>query len=336
MQSLAGITKIEKAFYELGKSEGNLQEYFFTYYSQKLILNNHIYAHIPQILPGFTDHGQHHIKRILNLYGRILQNNIQDSNDDLLSGRALNFYELYILLCGTIWHDVGNVLGRINHGRKAEEVMDRLKGHFFVDEETRKYSLQVAEAHTGEDAIKNCIPSDDVPYMNEEINLRFLGAVLRFADELEEGQVRIDGTYYDSLSENISKDQKIYWEISKCIKRISPDSGKCGVNINARIDNDKIFDLFKKNDNNVCFIDELIFRVDKMNRERINYMKYVRKHVNYKEIILELIIPDRTDLSKIIFKFDDDFDYNRFWITYPDLNPESNIQNYQLRYGDTK
>jgi hypothetical protein len=343
MRSLLGISTVEKTFYELSKTNTNRQEYFFTYYSQKLILFNHIYPHIPEILHGYNDHGHGHIMRILDLYGLILKNNIYDFSieEDPLCEKTLNFSELYLLLCGTIWHDVGNALGRESHGKKVTVVQERLKNNFFVDEDARNYARQIAEAHTGEDGIRRCIPDEDIDYQNHEVNLRFLGAILRFADELEEGEQRIDRRYYESMGDSINNDQKIYWEISKCIKRITPDPENCCININVRLKYDEMIKLFikksyEKVSQEVALIDELIYRIQKINTERKNYMNYVRKHLNYKEITLDLTIVDKLELGKITFRFNDDIGYRNFWTNFPALNPAEIIDSYSLIYGDSK
>lgn len=340
MKTLTDITEVEKSFYEMSKMDRSLQEYFFTYYSQKLILYNHIYPRVPEVLKGFNDHGYNHITRILNLYSKFLRNNILDpsSERDFISNTTLNYYELYLLLCATLWHDVGNSLGRSEHEKRIIDVMDRLKNHFFVDEDLREYALQIAEAHTGNNAITTCIPHEDTDYNGHEINLRFLGATLRLVDELEEGELRIDKTFFNSMSDLLDDRQKIFWMISKCIKRINPDPDRCIIEINARIKNSDIFTLFKKEKKgskeleDIALIDELIFRIDKINKERINYMKYVRKHVNYNRVRLNLTVVGRADLGQINFTFDDDHGYNTFWKTHTDLSPEDKIESYELIY----
>ena len=86
----------------------------------------------------------------------------------------------------------------------------RLKNNFFVDKDMEKYAIQIAKAHTGEGGVRKEISLEDTDYQNAEIYLRFLGALLRFTDELEEGEVRIDNQYYESMKDHIPNDQKIY------------------------------------------------------------------------------------------------------------------------------
>lgn len=323
-----GITPIEKAFYEMSRENANMQEYFFTYYAQRLILLNHFYRHIESQLSGFTEHGPDHITRILKLYKKILENNIPTlSHEQVIKDASLNFYEFYLLLCATVWHDVGNLLGRNNHNKNIVKIADRLKNHFFVDEDMKDYAFQIAKAHTGEDGVRKEIQLEDIDYKNEEINLRFLGALLRFTDELEEGEVRVDKQYYKSMENRIPDHQKIYWETSLCIKRIEPDPKNRVIKIHAKINQSDLFKLFAKGEKRVALIDELVFRVDKINQERIYYMQFVKKYIEFREIIFDMAI--ETKKSKTItFRFNNDQGYSSFWGNNPNINPQEKIGEY--------
>jgi hypothetical protein len=331
MKGLLGLTPIELAFFNMGKEDPRTQEYFFTYYSQKLVLLNHFYPYVKCIIPHFTDHGPRHVVRVMELYGKFLKNNVPGLTDyQVLDSTSLNFYEMYLLLGATIWHDVGNILGREKHGTKIAQVADRLKRHFFVDEDIQNYALRIAQSHTGTDGVRVRIPVDDTDYMNREINLRFLGAVLRLADELEEGEVRVDKSYYETMKDKIPADKRIYWETSCCIKRIEPHPESCSIEAHARIKEDSLFKSLKKNGKRVALIDELIFRFDKMNEERKYYMQFVRKHIDYNEIVLDLTVED-SQINQITFRFDNDNGYEKFWYDRSEVNPEKHKRGYTLQ-----
>jgi len=326
-----GITPIEKAFYDMSKEDTDLQEYFFTYYAQKLILLNHCYQHVESQLHGFTDHGHKHIVRILKIYEKMLKDHIPTlSSSEVIKDASFNFYEIYLLLCATVWHDVGNLLGRNHHNTNIVAISDRLKNNFFVDEDVKKYAFQIAEAHTGEDGVVEKIPLEDTDYKNEEINLRFLGALLRFADEIEEGEVRVDKHYYKSMNDKIPDEQKIYWETSLRIKRIEPDPNNCKISVQVKISRDDLFKIFTKNERKVALIDEIIFRVDKMNKEREYYMKFARKHIEFREIVLDITL-ENTAPETITFRFNDTQGYSTFWKNNPSISPQEKIDGYMLQ-----
>jgi len=331
-----GITAIEKAFYEMGKGDTKLQKYFFTYYSQKLLLLNHFYTHVEAKLPGYPDHGSGHITRIMEHYEKMLKNNIPSLPDSpsVPSGTALNFYEIYLLLCATLWHDVGNLLGRYQHNEEIapmlERIERRLKNNFFVDDVVKEYSLQLAEAHTGDDGVRKKIKLEDTDYKNEEINLRFLGGLLRFADELEEGEVRVDRQFYETMKDRIPDNQRIYWETCLCIKRIEPKPDECRVVVHARINKRDLFKSLAKSERRIALIDELVFRVDKMNRERMYYMEFVRKHIEYREIVFDIVV-ENIEPIPITFIFNNTQGYNAFWKNHSEINPEEKIAGYNLQ-----
>ena len=327
-----GITPIESVFCDMGKMDVKLQEYFFTYYCQKLVLLNHFYPHVEDELRGFPDHGPGHIVRILKLYGKMLKNNIPGlpSSREIVDAVALNFYEIYLLLCATVWHDVGNILGRYKHNQTIIRISNRLKNNFFHDKNVKKYVFQIAKAHTGPDGVKKEIPVEDTAYKNAEINLRFLGAVLRLADEMEEGGVRVDETYYETMKDKIPSNKKIYWETGCCINRIEPKPDECIIELRAKVDKSNLFNLFVKNGRNVALIDELILRIDKMNRERIYYMAFVRKHLEYREIVFDLTV-ENSKPDRLTFRFNNDRGYCDFWNNYPHINPEKNLHRYTLQ-----
>jgi len=332
MIDLVGITPIEKVFYNMAKMDARLQEYFFTYYSQKLILLNHFYPHVEGKLRGFPDHGPDHIVRIMELHGKLLKNNILGLSDpqETVSDATLNFYEIYLLLSATVWHDVGNLLGRYKHNQNITKISSRLKDNYFPNKDLKKYVFQIAKAHTGPEGITREIPIEDADYKNAEIHLRFLGAVLRFADELEEGGVRVDETYYETMKDKIPNNKKIFWETCCCINRIEPKPSECIVQLCAKVDKDKLFKLFTKNGKNVALIDELVFRIDKINLERKYFMQFVRKHVEYREILFDLTVEDSRP-DKFTFRLDNDQGYHDFWNHYSQLNPRINLSSYTFQ-----
>jgi hypothetical protein len=320
----------------MGKKDVKFQEYFFTYYAQKMILLNHFYPHVESIIPEFTDHGPSHIVRILELYQRILRNNVPGlaETQEVVDATSLNFYELYLLLSATVWHDVGNLLGREQHNKKIIQISNKLKKNFFVDKDVQKYALQIAKAHTGVNGVRQEILSDDTNYMNKEINLRFLGAVLRFTDELEEGEVRIDKDYYETMKNNMEDRDKLHWETSCCIKRVEPDADEGIVSVHAQIKKEELFKVFKEDGKKIALIDALIFRVNKMNLERINYMQFVRKHIEYREIVFDLTV-ENSRLKRITFRFNNDQGYDQFWSNCPHIDPRKHIKSYVLqKMGD--
>jgi hypothetical protein len=329
MDKFPELTEIEYCLYLMSYSDLRRFEYFLSYYLQKTSLINHYFPHIPEELKGFSDHGYKHVKNILQLQQKILISNVpflenliyKDEDDEIPENSALNFYELYLLLSATLWHDVGNLIERFHHNEHIPAVENDIHP-YFIDKDIKAYVLQIAKAHTGADGVRIQIPLPISCYCNEQISCQFIGALLRFTDELDEGQNRLDMSYYERLGGKIEKHQKIFWEVCNCIKRINPNPKSFNIEIDANIEKKDIWTKYPKLLNEgksneceieVCVIDELIYRVNKMNIERMNYMGYVQKLLEFKNISLNLNIIDgaNSKTDKIIFS--DQFGYNEFW-----------------------
>jgi hypothetical protein len=336
------MTNVERAFYDMssrGERPTELQEYFFTYYSQKLTLLNHVYAHMESHLPGYTDHGPEHVNRILRLYDKILLSNVSylDANRDyeispLQASEALNVFEVYLLLSATLWHDAGNVFSRHKHESRVKQVQKKLK-LFFIDNDIKEYTLTIAKCHRGKDSITKCLPIDD-DYHGVQLNLRFLAALLRLADELEEGEVRIDRTYYEANIASITEGQKFFWELSRSIKRIEPRPEAQTIEVRAKVeDMNECFRQYprdtRSNVHSVMFIDGLVNRMNKINEARKYYMRFLAKYVAFNSVDFKLKIGNRG--TPISFTFDDSVGYAEFWNSNPQLNPTSVDASYPLQ-----
>jgi len=344
------ITNIEKAFYEMARKDdikrGNadLEEYFFTYYSQKLTLFNHIYSHMETELRDYPDHSSGHVNRIMGILGKMLKKHVlyldplyldQSRDYEMFSPQKreiFNFFEVYLLLCATILHDIGNIMARERHEERIKQVVEKVE-LFFVDEDVKKYALWIAQAHRGENSISSIVPSN-VDYRNEEINLRFLAAVLKLADELEEGEVRIDKIYYETRKTKISEDKKLHWNISRCIKRINPKPDAHIIDIRAEMqDENTCFATYPKkigeSIRSVALIDELISRIDKINETRKYYMQFITKYIPFDSIDFKLKIGQTSPSYSLTF--DNTNGYHAFWNIYPHLNPAGRIKDYELQ-----
>ena len=328
MKSILGISKIELAFYRMANKTPFQQEYFFSYYHQKIRLINHFYSHINEELKHFNDHGPNHIFRIFKIYEQILRINFPYFTEDSIeesvniSSISLNFFEIYLLLSATLWHDIYNLIDRNEHALKLESFPEFEKT-VFIQDEIKNYILKVAKSHSGEDAIEKNILDDEIHCFNELIDLKFIAAVLRLADELDESEERIDWTYYKQTG-IISDEEKIFWEFNHCIKRIYSDPDKRSIEINCYVEDSKIFEIFKKKGKKVALIDEIIYRINKINEERKYNCKFLsNKFLVFEKITLELKILKTDDSKpfKYLFNFDDSYGYNDFWNLYPKLNP---------------
>lgn len=169
---------------ELNKTHG---EERFSYYvlSRKNLLEQ-VLDEIKKIQPDMTDHGPKHVKNVLN--------NIQELLGE--ASKSLGGMELYILCLSALFHDVGNVFAREAHQKQIGQIYDyarpSLGGN--QDSEEKKVILDICKAHcgAGTDGSKNTLAfvTERSKIDRKAIRPNLLAPILRFADELAEGEQR--------------------------------------------------------------------------------------------------------------------------------------------------
>jgi hypothetical protein len=167
----------------LGQEEGDK---LYTQYSSARdeLISEGIFDHIRSAEPNLSDHGEKHIKNVLENVNKLLGENIEE----------LSVMTLYCLALSVLFHDVGNIKGRDNHNEKIASVYNHIRGGKSRYHQERFIIMQVGGAHTGKtksgsrDTLKSL---DRTTHLTGEIvNLRDIAALLRFADELAEGTQR--------------------------------------------------------------------------------------------------------------------------------------------------
>ena len=101
--------------------------------------------------------------------------------------------ELYLLSVSILFHDVGNLHGRVDHHRKISSIYNACRHQEPRFNTERTAVLSIAGAHTGctkdgsKDTLRDVYPGS---FQGETIRGQELAAVLRLADELAEGPHR--------------------------------------------------------------------------------------------------------------------------------------------------
>lgn len=324
------ILPIEEAFQKICSEKSEYLELYHIYFATKFILQKHYYPFIKDANPYFTDHGIGHINRILNRLYSLLEDHLKINPEttpypnasarEAKGSKLLNAYELYLLLCSVLWHDMGNLYGRIDHEKKINIFFDKAK-NFLHDENSSEWILKIAEAHSGTKTI------DKIDFeIKHDRGLayfpRFLAALLRFSDELDEDKERIGGRLYGS----VPSEQEIFWFFCKSNDSIHlEDEGDFKIRkivIESKIVKSDLFRKFKKKKNEVVEevigIEEFCKRIDKINEERKYCSQYVNKAHYFKmpekiELILCVYEPDlKTCLEKFYFVYDNENGYKEF------------------------
>ncbi|MBA7538683.1 hypothetical protein ES705_30960 [subsurface metagenome] len=244
------------------------------------------YDFLPMICskePYMNDHSRQHIERVLSHIESILENNFPNQSspiEDIPADRLLTWADTLILLNALVWHDIGNIYGRSGHSKQILTCLEKISPYLY-DEHLKQYICQVAEAHSGENAIENVIPSSHAAgsYQGKDIHLQFLAAVLRFADEIDEDHRRTKPDEWQQL--NLLPDQKKrFWYFSKVNSSVQVKSElSFGFNfrvyIESHIPKSEFVLKFKANDGEISALTEFFRRIIKIERERVYCNKYI-------------------------------------------------------------
>ncbi len=271
---------IEKIKKEILKIDQSCSE------SERKKVINQLFEDSPVIY--LNNHSMQHIKAVMNKAKEILVN-CHDIN--------LEYYELFILLCAIVVHDIGNVHGRKGHEREVARILsDPQFVHLLPDSVERKVISSIAQAHggvskeTGKDTIA-CLLEERVLH-GIHVRERMLAAILRFSDELADDSSRAD---YDALKLGIIPTASlIHHKYSValhtvCIRK-NPINHTFSVHLSysfeikdARIPIEKV--CIKQ-----YLLDEIYERTMKMERERRYCMRYLRMYLPLEEICVDIEI----------------------------------------------
>jgi hypothetical protein len=258
--------KIEEAtkhslIQERGQAEG--EEKYALYLAARKSLVEEILEEIKAVEPTLTDHGPKHVANVLKNINLIIGNDISK-----LSGT-----ELYCLTLATLFHDTGNLGGRHDHQHKISSIYDfvRKDGERFKQE--KMIVLQVVAAHCGTapDNSKDTLRFVDSTQLDgKPVNLRYIAAILRLADELAEGPQR---TSLFMQQFGYPADSRIYHDYAN-MTDVCVDAGNNRIaltyNVEVRI---KEGELLPDEDHLKQTIDFIYRRILKLDQER-KYAKH--------------------------------------------------------------
>ena len=185
----------------------------------------------------YTDHGKEHFDSVIYYAGQMLglhtNKDISICTAKLVKSTwVLKPYELYLLLLGIRFHDVGNIYGREDHEKNIMKVIIKFKvPHLHYDRVESKKIAIIGGAHGGKtksgskDTI-NALPDTSRDGGIDDLNLKKIAAIIRFADEICENRQRTSMSFADftpehnkifhiyanSIISNIVKEQVLHLE----------------------------------------------------------------------------------------------------------------------------
>lgn len=218
--------------------------YYDCYIKMKQNLSENYLDDIRILYPWYTDHGINHSNAILNTLCNMIapQNtSIDVRNESLRKGdipSSLSDEDIFVLLCASLWHDVGMLISREDHARQLIKYVTEIQR--FVDDKNAAQTIyDVACAHSSDKKFDECVNFLPLKFGNKDVNVskKTLAALLRIADEISEDERRITKT--EEVFRKIPKENRIFWEHSASIAYSEYRNNK--IIIRYTVDIDKAF-----------------------------------------------------------------------------------------------
>lgn len=279
-------TTYEKAMHayfikELDKVKG--ESLYSDYTSiRNAMLKDNFFGEIKGQEPNLSDHSETHIQDVFERAYKII------GEDEFLK---FSVYEIYCLALMILFHDVGNIFGRVGHDaiEKIADIYNKYRQTPKLYRDERRLVTTGASAHSGKtkDGSTDTLKSvNEGSIKGNKINLSELASILRFADELAEGKQRTCSLLIERNL--IDKDSEIYHSYAE-ITDIEIDRGLERISITYDIDipidfNNQAQEKFKKL---ILFTYSRAVKLDVERRYTKNYslvlrqFKYVTVQYNF-------------------------------------------------------
>jgi len=268
------------------KSNVDAERLWSRYRSVKDYLSVNYYRWVLMECPYYTDHGEQHIESVIQAASGLVMPHLNQNNS------LLSPLDIFLILSGILWHDVGNVYGRSKHAERVTEMTAKIKELGFPNPDIRRLVDEISRAHQGGEGL--LIPSGKdehctIANNNYRVFPRELAALVRFADEISENRSRIS----TELLPTVPAENRIYWEYANSISASVPDPARERVVVTIFIEQQKAFERFScpteyaargDSKGTLSLIEYIVCRLEKMNNERSYCGKWFNRYVRINEI----------------------------------------------------
>ncbi|MCQ2524969.1 MAG: hypothetical protein MJ123_11575 [Lachnospiraceae bacterium] len=264
-----------------------------------------------------NNHGEDHIHRVIEKADEIISH---------FKDYSLTNFESFILLCSIQIHDIGNVLGRVDHEKKLCTIFDEHVKETLIDTPERRVIKAIAMAHGGrtqsgsKDTISEYLKESE-PLFDEHIRPRELAAILRLADELADDSTRYS---YGAISLKIIEDFSLikhdYSRVLHTVMLEDKGFGCCNIKLAYELgveDLEKKYSIFGEEK---YLLDEIYDRTLKMERERRYCHKFLNANIKIDEI--KVVISIYGDYCALI----DEITYSLEDYSYPSEPTDNSIK----------
>jgi hypothetical protein len=218
-------------------------------------------------------------------------------------------FEAFIILCAIQLHDIGNIFGRDEHEKNAEQIFMDVGKSIIQEGFLKRLILKIVQAHGGRiNGDKDTIAKSNLKIrstiLGKEVRECLLAALLRFGDELADDTSRADIQGLESGT--ISEESKIYHEYSRSLHTVKISHNDVNntlyLQLEYFLDFTTMLNKYLKDGEEILLIDEIFFRTRKIEQERRYCMRFFNQYLHLNEIKVRIEIASGYDLieSEII------------------------------------
>lgn len=213
-----------------------------------------------------NDHSDKHVSMVIEKISQLL-------GDDIST--YISEYELFFLLTAIQIHDAGHIIqGRNGHEKAAGTFLD-IFNKYAISAIERQVIRKIAEAHSGKNDPIGKLENDYVS--GQKVQARLLAALLRFGDELADGNSRAASFALDL--DKIPADSRLFHVFSRCLDTFNASSDSGSVDMSFCIGKNYLKERFKKTtksgETEIYLIDEIYIRSIKTYTECLYYNRFV-------------------------------------------------------------
>ena len=266
------------------QDDPDAEDLWSRYGSMKKHLETEYYRWVQANCPYYTDHGEQHIRSVIECASLLLKEQLHESRSDELSS-----VDIFLLLSSILWHDVGNVLSRSKHHELVAELTKKVKSLGFPNPDLQRLVNEISLAHKGPNGLAKVRSHEDLStnHKNYSVYPSAIASLLRFADEISENQARIS----HAIKDKVPDDNKIYWEYASCVSASIPVPSQQVVRLTVNMPLEKATLPFLCNDyphrfpsGEITLVEYILCRIEKMNNERAYCMSALSRYVTVKEL----------------------------------------------------
>ncbi|NCP18639.1 MAG: hypothetical protein GW855_05705 [Erythrobacter sp.] len=246
--------------------------------------------------PGLSDHGIAHIANVMDNVGRVLGMNPSGAVDPGSRLEKIGASELLLLLLGALLHDIGNILGRERHNQVTEQTWRKSgkSSYNLWQNPDRKTIMALCQAHTGKasDGSKDTLKplsASAYYFLGSQVPIGRLAAILRFSDELAEGEQRTSRfLLFQRMYDR--ENNEVFHRYAHCTN-LTIDAAGDRVALDFRIE----LDDFQGSEDSLSEFRELLSlifkRIAKLDDERVLTRAYAGDWLPFKEVsvVLEIV-----------------------------------------------